>query len=130
MMDFAGKNIVERIDKLLVFRNEKRKAVCDYADISVQTITDWDKRGSIPASHTLYKIAKYFDVTVEYLLTGEDDFTETERELLQAFKNLDERGRIAAIGAVKALAASFPAVSSSTRQDETKTKHPIQKKAQ
>jgi SOS-response transcriptional repressor LexA len=69
-MDFSGEDIVKRLDDILKNKNEKRKAVCDYAGISTQTITDWTKRGSIPAADTLYKIADYLGYTVEYLLTG------------------------------------------------------------
>ena len=69
-MDFAGKDIVKRLDDLLKMKNQKRKAVCDCAGIATQTITDWTKRGSIPAADTLYKIATYLETTVEHLLTG------------------------------------------------------------
>ena len=69
-MSYNGRDVVKWLDYLLKIKNLKRKAVCDYAGISVQTITDWSKRGSMPAADTLYKIAQYLETTVEYLLTG------------------------------------------------------------
>jgi transcriptional regulator with XRE-family HTH domain len=107
-MDFNGRDIVKRLDTLLINKKEKRKAVCDYAGISTQTITDWTKRGSIPAADTLYKIAKYLGTSVEYLLTEKDGLSEDERDLLVAFSLLDESGKKAAIAAVRGMADAFP----------------------
>jgi len=107
-MDFSGKDIVKRLDNLLINKKEKRKAACDFAGISTQTITDWTKRGSIPAADTLYKIAKYLGTTVEFLLVGNDGFSESERELLFAFNLLNETGKEAALATVKGLVITFP----------------------
>lgn len=40
--------------------------------VSKSTPTTWKKRGLTPQGETLSKIANYFDVTTDYLLTGED----------------------------------------------------------
>lgn len=72
-MAYNGKDVVKWLDYLLKTKNLKRKAVCDHAGIAVQTITDWDKRGSMPAADTLYKIAQYLETTVEFLLTGKTE---------------------------------------------------------
>lgn len=72
MAEIKGKDIVFRIDSILKTRNEKRKAVADAVGISVQPFTSWTKRGSLPSADTIYYIAKYLDVSIEWLLTGEE----------------------------------------------------------
>jgi transcriptional regulator with XRE-family HTH domain len=72
-MDVKGYDIVERIDSELRKLNKKRLAVCEYANISTQSLTDWSRRGSIPAADTLLLVADYLGVSYRWLLTGEDD---------------------------------------------------------
>ena len=45
----GGKEIVSRIDNLLITRQEKRKNIAEAVGISPQSFTDWSKRNSIPA---------------------------------------------------------------------------------
>lgn len=59
------------------------KALCDKKDISPKRATEeiglsnsittkWKKTGATPKGETLQKIADYFGVTTDYLLTGEE----------------------------------------------------------
>ena len=107
-MPISGKNIVSRIDELLEKKELGRADACRYAKINLRAMTDWDKKGTIPAAGTLFSIAKYLQTTVEYLLTGENGLSEGERELLGAYNLLNEVGKDAAIGAVEALIKRFP----------------------
>lgn len=36
------------------------------------TVSAWKTKGSIPSGNTLYKLADYFGVSADYLLTGEE----------------------------------------------------------
>ncbi|MDD5789246.1 MAG: helix-turn-helix transcriptional regulator [Spirochaetia bacterium] len=74
-MDF-----VERIDELLKEKNLKRAALCDDLGLTHSAITDWKKRGTIPAGDVCVKIARYLDVDVEYLITGVHKDTNEEKE--------------------------------------------------
>jgi transcriptional regulator with XRE-family HTH domain len=65
-----GKTIVERIDILLCKNNLRRKALADYAGISIQAFTNWSTRGNCPSADVAIKMANYLGVTVEYLITG------------------------------------------------------------
>jgi transcriptional regulator with XRE-family HTH domain len=69
----------------------KRKAVADAIGISLQPFTSWSKRGSIPSADIAFKIAKYFNVSVEWLLTGEDPdgLSDDDRHLLDDWHELD-----------------------------------------
>ena len=71
---------VERIDDLLKEKNLKRAALCDAIGLTHSAITDWKKRGTIPAGDVCVKIARYLDVDVEYLITGVHKDTNEEKE--------------------------------------------------
>lgn len=64
--------------------------------MSKNTMTDWKKGRSSPKTDKLMKIADYFGVTVEYLMTGKETvhepyyYNEETRQLADyAFKNPD-----------------------------------------
>ena len=62
--------------------------------------TKWKKTGAIPNGETLNKIADYFGVTVDYLLTGAtkesapipegEAYTEKERRVIDAYRSKPE----------------------------------------
>ena len=88
--------IVERIDTLLKERNQTRKDLVSVGAIkSVQTITDWNERGTIPRADTALAIADYLGVTIRWLLTGVDEagYSLEERNLVIKYRNLDDQGR-------------------------------------
>ena len=105
----TGKEIVERIDSILKEKNLKRLALAEFSNISVQTITDWSKRGSIPSADTAVKIAKYLNVSTDWLITGEDPqgLTEEERRLVDDWRELGADAR----KAVRAVLDTFVAES-------------------
>jgi transcriptional regulator with XRE-family HTH domain len=61
---------------------------------SAQSITDW-KNGSIPNADTALFIANYLGVSIQWLLTGEDDkgYSQDERNLVIKYRNLDDQGQ-------------------------------------
>lgn len=77
----------------------KHKAALDMG-LSCATPTKWKKTGATPNGETLSKIAEYFDVTVSYLLTGENEqkekapsegsLSEDEQKVLSIFEALPE----------------------------------------
>lgn len=62
--------------------------------LSNSTATKWKKTGATPDAKTISKIAEYFGVTVDFLLTGEqktpaDPETDgREKEFMQLFERL------------------------------------------
>ena len=97
MVEIKGKDIVFRIDSLLKQKNLKRKAVADAVGISLQPFTAWANRGSIPGADIAYHIADYLNVSLEWLLTGQEKKSEKlssdERNMLEAYRLLDEKDR-------------------------------------
>lgn len=95
-MDF-----VDRIDEKLKERNLKRISLCDDLEITHSALTDWKKRGTIPSGDVCLKIARYLDVSPEWLLGGEERkggeavLSEEEKSVLRQFKNLTEEQKCA-----------------------------------
>ena len=94
-------NFGDRVEQLL---NEQGIKPGDfYKDIGIvpQAFYDWKKKDQIPYTTTALKVARYFGVTVEWLVTGEEDTPEQKRN-----KELHER--LQQIAAYAAELASKP----------------------
>lgn len=94
MSEFTG-----RVDNLLVVKNLKRSEFCRDTNIPEGSYRQWIK-GSVPNAEIVLKIAKYFGVSAEYLIAGEDAPTENnillsddENELIDIYRSLDKRGK-------------------------------------
>ena len=65
----------ERFEKLCKESGTSPNAVCAKIGLSTATATHW-KNGSVPKGDALAKLAKYFDVSVDYLLGIEKEVEE------------------------------------------------------
>ncbi len=81
--------------KLLKEKGVKNADVSRATGVHPATFSDWKKGKSKPKQEKLQKIAQYFNVSIEYLLTGEDqpahyvdDETAEYAELLKHNKDL------------------------------------------
>lgn len=63
--------------KLRDLRGVKDADVVRATGITKSTFSDWKSGRSEPKKEKLQKIADFFDVSLEYLMTGEDSNTET-----------------------------------------------------
>lgn len=87
---------VERIDSILKEKNLKRIALCEYLGLTHSALTDWNKRGTIPAADICLKIAEYLGTSVEYLVTGKEknlssvELTQEEEEVLDVWEDLND----------------------------------------
>lgn len=64
--------ISQRIFYLLKEQNKKQNQLSEFTGISTSTISAWNKRGTNPAAENIPIIAKFFNVSTHYLLTGEE----------------------------------------------------------
>lgn len=64
---------VERLEKKLAEINCKRSFFVNAVGIKNQSITDWSKRGTIPAADICLRMADFLGVSVRWLLTGEEE---------------------------------------------------------
>lgn len=87
--------MIDRIDSLLKQRGEKRVSLCESIGLAKNAISLWASRGTVPAADIVLKIAKYFDVSIEWLLTGteKEGLTQKQRELIRNYETLSERDK-------------------------------------
>ena len=57
------------------------KAVAKEAGVTQTALSNWKSGRSTPSSKTLQKVADYFGVTVDYLMTGRNEIKEKAPEL-------------------------------------------------
>lgn len=65
-----SETLVDRIDECLKYRNLKRLALCEAVGITPTAITHWRTQKSIPSADTAVLIARYLDVSVDWLIFG------------------------------------------------------------
>ena len=91
-------------DNFVALCNEndtKPNPVAKQLGLSSGSVTSW-KNGKVPHHSTLLKIADYFNVSVDYLLTGQKETPtaesdERKTELMKLFSLLDDAGQDALI---------------------------------
>lgn len=101
----------KNFEKLLMLNHCKAADVAKATGIARSTLSEWKSGLSTPNAAKLQKIAAYFGVTVDYLMTGENattaspllDLTDEEQLLLAAFRQLNGAGQAKALDLVKLL---------------------------
>ena len=78
--------------------------------IGQSTLSTWKKMRRFPGADDAVRIAKAINKTVEWLVTGleEAGLKDNEQVLLNAYNQLNDIGKEAAISAVRGLISSFP----------------------
>lgn len=71
----------EKFEQLLKKNNVTPYRVHKETGISTATLSDWKNGKSSPKMDKLQKIADYFGVTVDYLMTGKEDAKSSEMNL-------------------------------------------------
>lgn len=101
--------ISQRIFSILAEKKLKQKDLAEYVGISTSAISDWKKKNTNPSAENLSAIADFLNVSLKFLLTGEDrnesiQFTDDIKELISYYNVLDERSKGKIIGKAEALA--------------------------
>lgn len=85
--------MIERITELLHKNGLSQNDFCRKIDIPSSTFRTW-KKGACPSADNLYKVAQYFGVSVEYLLTGNNSpatqLNDKETELLNNYRSINQ----------------------------------------
>jgi transcriptional regulator with XRE-family HTH domain len=79
-------NFSERFVDLIESSGMTQKELAAVFNVSEGSMINW-KRGRIPKSEELYAVAVYFDVSMEWLLTGDDKQAMPKNEAVSAWKN-------------------------------------------
>lgn len=81
-------NFWEKYSTLCVSNKQSANGVAKILGIASSTVTSW-KNGVIPNGETLEKIAQYFDVSIEYLMTDDEiDIKPSKKKKTDLFKSL------------------------------------------
>lgn len=82
--------LFEKIVECCKKKNITQKEFLEIMGLTHNTLTKW-KNGAMPSAYVLLQVARFFDTSVEYLLTGEEKgITLEEQELLRDYNSLDE----------------------------------------
>lgn len=115
--------IIERISLLLTEREKTAYDLCKIIGVQQSTMSTWRSRKKNPPAELLPDIARYLGVSLDYLLTGEENSSfckleAGEGELLDLFRALPQNKKYEFIGELKGF---LRAVSDSRRYaDENK----------
>lgn len=86
--NYCVNDLIERIKSI-----KPLKFVVEETGIAQSTIATWKSKNTFPKVDDLYKIACCLNVSIEYLLTGEDkenNLSQDETELLTNYRLLDD----------------------------------------
>lgn len=100
--------IAERIQFLLDERNEKAAPVFDSLSLSKNALSEWKRGKANPSSDAILKLAQYFGVSTDYLLTGYDyknKLSEDEIRFLQTYSSLSDENKKICLKIIKGLNA-------------------------
>lgn len=104
-------NFWERVDELLERKDINKKALAADAGFDASNITKGIKQGNIPNAETAVKIAKILNVSVEYLVTGQNKnvntiyLSEQALQVAEDFSNLSDKGKRIVLSIVKEIQA-------------------------
>ena len=74
---------VERLESILKEKGITKTELANKIGIRRPTLSEWKKNGAIPAGDVCVKIARYLDVDVEYLITGNHKDNVEEKEAVE-----------------------------------------------
>ena len=89
----------EIFEQLCNERNLSSYKVSKLANVTQTSLSNWKNGKSIPSTQTLQKLADFFEVTIDYLMTGKEEKEESvsqltkrdERDIAKTVEGLMER---------------------------------------
>ena len=76
----SGVKFVNRIDSLLSVKGMTRKDLGKMLGLSSSTMGSWKSRNIFPPIETICKIADFFNVSIDWLVTGKNSKINSEKE--------------------------------------------------
>lgn len=95
----------DRLDLLLTEKKETRTHLAEIIGITNQSFSDWKKRGTIPSADIVLKIANYFSVSIDWLVTGKetDGLTHEDTDFIFKLRQLSEKDKNTVLGLIDLL---------------------------
>lgn len=78
-------SIYDRIELLIKTKGMTNKEFCSEIGISGGNLGDWKRGKSVPSTNRLIEISKFFDVSLDWLLTGKERRVQQVREDSQPY---------------------------------------------
>lgn len=103
-------NFIQQLKRLLAQNDYSQAELARYVGVKNNTVSDWINKGTSPKIEHLYRIAEFFNVSHDVLMTGESKSSplpDDELELLTYYKELPEREQQRLIGRASALAEVY-----------------------
>lgn len=92
--ELDASKILNNIEMLLKVQGKTKYQMAQQVEIPRSSIQNWRSGKIFPSADKLYKIAKYLNTSVEYLLTGmEENFNTPDHQLYKAIQNLSVENR-------------------------------------
>ena len=82
----------ERLQNLMDSQRLSQKDFAEATKIRPSTISEWKRNGNLPTGDAVIKIADYFDISLDYLLTGKlkNELPDEDIALIVRFHNLSK----------------------------------------
>ena len=101
--------MVERIKELCAQRDMSLKDLEQATGIGTNSIYKWDKQS--PAVKYVALVARYFAVSADYLITGEESaMPNVERSLIAKFRLLDDTQKTAVFALIDGFLSKTPVI--------------------
>lgn len=102
-------DILYRIFTAIQRKGINRTTLYEYVGLPANAFSVWAKRKTIPRADVLLCIAEYLDVSIQWLLTGEDEngLTEDELQLVECYRSMNISARTIARGQMLILAKRY-----------------------
>lgn len=118
-------NLYERIEIERKKRNMKSRDLCHLVDMKESTYSIWKKEDRNPDINTLHKIARVFNVSIEYLITGENapsfsGISPEEQQLLTYYCAANEEGKNRIMEQAEFLSLKYPAATKNGKEKTLK----------
>ena len=95
---------LDRVDKLLTQKGVKRPWLAKQTSISLHTINGWFQNNRPPRVDNAQEIARALDVSLDFLVSGEDKFRKFDdpliEEICEYFESLNKTERQRTYGAL------------------------------
>lgn len=95
----------DRLDLLLTEKKETRTHLAEVIGITNQSFSDWKKRGTIPSADIVLKIANYFNVSIDWLISGNktNEVTHEDATFIFKLRQLSEKDKNTVLGLIDLL---------------------------
>lgn len=102
MEKISTTSLIERIDRLLHERCERREDLAKVIGKNKQVFTDWKSKCIFPTASDLYLMAKHLGTTYDYLLLGEtEQFPDDIAVIISKLLTLDVSDRELVINVIE-----------------------------